>query len=75
MTDNLPAGAAGYLINRSHAYPDLKLPVSRRELRLVEAIDGRLRADQLIRGAGIRTPEQARPFLQKLWWYDQVSFA
>src|SRR5262249_16841382 len=41
VQERLAPGAAGVLINRTHAYPDLILPVDSTEKRLFDAIDAR----------------------------------
>src|SRR5215510_333085 len=40
VQERLPAGAAGVLINQTHAYRDLILPIDSTEKRLFDAIDG-----------------------------------
>ncbi len=76
---NLPAGAATVLLNQSHTYSDLVLPIDVEQRRLFEAIDGhRCIAEILDRVAtlGNRThlEDRARPFFEQLWFYDQVVF-
>ena len=69
VTERLPAGAAGALVNQTHLFNDLFLFIDEYEKGLYEAIDGRRTigdiADQ---------DQHARAFFQKLWWYDQVVF-
>ena len=69
ITERLPAGAAGALVNQTHLYNDLFLFIDEYEKGLYEAIDGRRSigdiADQ---------DQHARAFFQKLWWHDQVVF-
>src|SRR5262249_9166128 len=40
VQERLPSGAAGVLINQTHAYRDLILPIDSTEKRLFDAIDG-----------------------------------
>src|SRR5499426_3897559 len=40
VQERLPAGAAGVLINRTHAYRDLIMPIDSTEKHLFDAIDG-----------------------------------
>ena len=76
VQEHLPAGAAGVLINRSHTYRDLILPIDLTEKRWFEDIDGsRTMADITEMGsAGNQRPDAARAFFERLWWYDQVVF-
>jgi SAM-dependent methyltransferase len=68
----LPPGAAAVLINPSHTYTDLYLPISEVEVRLFEAIDGVRKIRSI--GEEHRCLEVARRLFQRLWWYDQVVF-
>ena len=72
-----PPGAAAVLINQSHTYSDLILPIDATEKQLFDAIDGQLAiADILAKvpaGEG-RNKERARIFFEQLWRYDQVVF-
>lgn len=66
VRERLPAGTAAVLINRSHAYPDLYLPIDAEEDRLFAAVDGR-------RGIGsIGETPASRAFFQRLWQWDHV---
>ena len=40
VQERLPPGAAGVLINQTHTYRDLYLPITASEKRLFDAIDG-----------------------------------
>jgi SAM-dependent methyltransferase len=71
VQERLPAGVAGVLRNRAHTYGDTYLPVSVRELRLVEAIDGRRTVAELL---GPHAPAQAAHLFERLWWHDQIVF-
>src|ERR1017187_10306638 len=80
VQERLPAGAAAVLINRTHTYRDLILPIDATEKRLFDAIDGK-RSIGEIAGAELRSdwqaeacPTKARAFFERLWWYDQVVF-
>jgi len=75
----LPPGAAGVLINQSHTYPDLILPINANEKCLFEAIDGKRTVAKIVDSAaprknGQRHRERARSLFEWLWWYDQVVF-
>jgi hypothetical protein len=78
VQERLPAGAAAVLINRSHTFKDLFLPIDAMEKSLFDAIDG----DRSIHAiATERFPsadfesrlDSARSFFERLWWYDQVA--
>lgn len=72
VRERLPPGAAAVLINRSHTYTDLVLPIDKEELRLVEAIDGARTAGELARGmAGL---DRARALFERLYRHDQIVF-
>ena len=72
-----PPGAAAVLINQSHTYTDLILPIDVTEKQLFDAIDGQLAIAQILdkvpAGEG-RNKEHARIFFKQLWRYDQVVF-
>ena len=72
VEERLPAGAAGVLINRTHAYTDLYLPIDVPQKALFDAIDGRRSIAEI-------APDQAlhpvaRILFERLWCYDQVVF-
>ncbi len=74
VTERLPKGAAGVLINRTHTFRDIYLPISVAEKRMYEAIDGKLSISEL---AGANQPaknEMVRTFFARLYSYDQVVF-
>lgn len=72
VVDSLPEGAAAVLVNRTHTYPDLALPIQAHELALFDAIDGRRTIRDI--ATGRCDPATARRFFQRLWQYDQVVF-
>lgn len=79
VQERLPAGAAAVLINRTHTYPDLVLPIDSTEKRLFEAIDGKTSLGEIVEKTSATSPgksqfELARTFFERLWWYDQVVF-
>ncbi len=79
VQDRLPPGAAAVLINQTHTYRDLFLPIVSPEERLFDAIDG-VRSigdimDRTLSSSHRRTnPDMARTFFERLWWHDQVVF-
>ena len=75
----LPPGAAGVLINRSHTFTDLILPISQMEKIWLDAIDGiRSIAEIANRCSSPSSPktdlDSACSFFDRLWCYDQVVF-
>jgi SAM-dependent methyltransferase len=79
VQQRLPAGAAAVLINQSHTYTDLFMPIDSTEKRLFDAIDGNRCIGDLVEST-LPSPQQkthleiARAFFERLWWYDQVVF-
>jgi hypothetical protein len=71
VRERLPAGSAAVLINRAHSYADIVLAISPRELRLLEAVNGRSTTAEIIsqQHADI---DATRCFFETLWWHDQV---
>jgi SAM-dependent methyltransferase len=79
VQERLPQGAAAVLINQSHTYRDLYLPISLKEKRWFDAIDGSRCIDEILEygAATSEAPprlEHARTFFERLWLYDQVVF-
>jgi SAM-dependent methyltransferase len=80
VQERLPAGAAAVLINQTHTYRDLFLPINATEKRWLDVIDGKRRIGDIVEGSSpsassIKSQlEAARSFFERLWWYDQVVF-
>ena len=79
IQERLPAGAAAVLLNQTHTYRDLFLPINAAEKRLLDGIDGHRTVGDILEAtqATIRrgSPlELARIFFERLWWQDQVVF-
>ena len=79
VQERLPPGAAAVLINQTHAYRDLIMPIDSTEKRLFDAIDGNRSIGGIVERTlpSAQTKSQvdmARTFFEKLWWYDQVVF-
>jgi SAM-dependent methyltransferase len=78
VQERLPPGAAAVLINRSHTFRDLYLPIDATEKGWFDAIDGNRTIGEIVQ----RLPspgseaqlDAARNFFERLWWYDQVVF-
>jgi SAM-dependent methyltransferase len=79
VQEGLPPGAAGVLINQTHAYRDLLMPIDSTEKRLFDAIDGNCSVADIV-GRVLPSSQtksrldMVRTFFEKLWWYDQVVF-
>jgi SAM-dependent methyltransferase len=79
VQDRLPQGAAGVLINQSHTYKDLFLPISSSEKAWFDLIDG-VRSIKEIVGRTPTPPHRTSnldltlAFFERLWWHDQVVF-
>ena len=78
VQDRLPHGAAAVLINQTHTYRDLFLPIGGTEKQLFDAIDGNRSIGEIVErtpSSSSRTnPEVPRIFFERLWWHDQVVF-
>jgi SAM-dependent methyltransferase len=76
--ERLPPGAAAVLINQSHSYRDLFMPINLIEKCWLDAIDGNACIDEIVDRSPLsqRNPriDMARAFFERLWWYDQVVF-
>jgi len=66
VLDRLPPGAAAVLINPTHTYNDLFLPIDELELEMLEAIDGTRCIGE------IADDEKGRQFFERLWHHDQI---
>jgi len=73
VTERLPRGAAGVLLNRSHQFHDLILPIDAQQKRIFDAIDGHRTVGEIVNSVG--EGETSREFFRQLWRYDQVVFA
>ena len=70
VEENIPAGAAGVLLNRSHQFHDLFIPISENEKRMFDKIDG-INDMNTIADGDITF---GRPFFERLWRYDHIVF-
>jgi hypothetical protein len=71
VRERLPPGAAAVLLNRSHVYRDIYLPIDEPELQLFDRIDGARSIGEI---AHTRDMNLARALFERLWWHDQVVF-
>ena len=79
VQERLPPGAVAVLLNPTHAYRDLIMPIDSTEKGWFDAIDGNRSIGGIVEGT--LPPSQAKPPLdkvrmlfEKLWHYDQVVF-
>jgi 2-polyprenyl-3-methyl-5-hydroxy-6-metoxy-1,4-benzoquinol methylase len=73
IEERLPPGAAAVLINQTHTYKDLFMPIDSAEKCMFDAIDG----DRCIGDIEDLTNSQhdiVRSFFERLWQFDQVVF-
>jgi SAM-dependent methyltransferase len=78
VQDRLPARATAVLINQTHTYRDLFLPIDSAEKQLFDAIDGNRSIGEIVektlpssRRTNLEVP---RIFFERLSWHDQVVF-
>jgi hypothetical protein len=79
VQERLPPGAAGVLINQTHTYKDLYMPIDSTEKCLFDAIDGNCSIGDIVErtlpSSQKKSPvDMARTFFERLWQYDQVVF-
>jgi SAM-dependent methyltransferase len=72
VREKLPPGAAAVLINRTHSYTDIYLPIDAVQEKLLNAVDGSRTIAQI--ASGVASLGDARDFFRQLWDYDQVVF-
>ena len=77
VQDKLPAGSAAVLINRSHTYTDIYLPITQAQKALYDQIDGKQSIRTIIGRISGNTHndtlrENVRRFFEQLWRYDQI---
>ena len=73
VQEKIPPGAAGILLNQTHMFDDLFLPVNEMEKQMYEEIDGQRSISEIVEAVKYSSPH-ARDFFEKLWWYDQAVF-
>jgi SAM-dependent methyltransferase len=79
VEERLPSGAAAVLINQTHTYRDLYMPIGTKEKLLFDDIDGKRSIGEIVEKAlppsQIKSQrDMARTFFERLWRYDQVVF-
>ena len=71
VQERLPPGAAAVLINRTHSYRDLVLPIDAAEKYLFDRVDGIRTLGEIADGV---PPAMAHDFFERLGWWDQMVF-
>jgi hypothetical protein len=71
VQERLPPGATAVLINRTHTYRDLVMPIDATEKRLFDRVDGVRTLGEIAQDA---SPRMAQDFFERLGWWDQVVF-
>jgi hypothetical protein len=79
VQERLPSGAVAVLINQSHTYRDLFMPIGPMEKRLFDAIDGVRSISDIVDKILLFSHQTmnldiTRTFFERLWWHDQVVF-
>lgn len=79
VQEHLPPGAAAVLINQTHTYRDLFMPIEPIEKRFFDAIDGERSIGDIlerVRSFSHRTTklDNVRTLFEQLWWNDLVVF-
>jgi SAM-dependent methyltransferase len=72
VQDKVPPGAAAVVLNRSHTYTDIYLPIDARQKQLFDAIDGKRTIAEIAPQVSQR--DAARVMFEGLWRYDQIVF-
>jgi len=79
VQERLPSGAVAVLINQTHTYRDLFMPIGPMEKRLFDAIDGVRSISDIVDKILLFSHQTmnldiTRTFFERLWWHDQVVF-
>jgi SAM-dependent methyltransferase len=72
VQERLPPGATAVLINRTHTYTDIYLPLDLQQKKMFDAVDGTRTVGTIGGEHGQR--DVARALFEQLWWYDQIVF-
>ena len=79
VQERLPPGVNGVLINQTHTYKDLFLPIGATEKTAYDAIDGVRSISDIVNVTSSSSHQMtnldvARSFFEQLWWHDLVVF-
>lgn len=78
VQDRLPPGAAAVLINQTHTFTDLLLPITFSEKRLFDSIDGDRSIGEIVQrtlSSSNQTDglDRSRILFERLWCHDQIA--
>lgn len=73
VRDGVPHGVAAILINPTHSYADLALPIDAAQEKIYAAIDGKRPIRQILQDTA-SGDKKARGFFEQLWQHDQIIF-
>ena len=71
VEDGVPHGSVAVLINRTHTFRDIYLPITSVQKKMFDAIDGSRTIEEITSGS---TQAAAGAFFELLWSCDQVVF-
>ncbi|HET8780801.1 MAG TPA: class I SAM-dependent methyltransferase [Pyrinomonadaceae bacterium] len=74
VTQSLPPGAAGVLVNQTHVFQDTFVIVNTVQKALYDAIDGQRSIAQIMEAANESDSLIVLEFFKRLWEHDQVVF-
>jgi SAM-dependent methyltransferase len=79
VQERLPVGAAAVLINQTHTYRDLYLPITAIEKALFDTINGNATISKIVTSVLPSVHQNGQydmacTFFERLWWYDQIVF-
>ena len=75
IRERAPRGYVAVLVNPTHTYPDLALPIDAEEATIFDPIDGNCTIAEILKGTlGASVDDSARRFIERLWEYDLIVF-
>ncbi len=75
IREHVPPRSVAVLLNPADEYPDLILPISLAEDRLLALMDGQRSLGEIVQSCATHQDAvRALPFFEQLWQYDQIVF-
>ena len=74
IRERLPPGSVAVLLNPTHEFTDLVLPIISAEDRLLDQVDGVRTLGEIVSNAETTQRARAAQFFERLWQYDQIVF-
>ncbi len=74
IRERVPAGSVAVLLNPTHEFTDLILPINSAEDRLLGQIDGVRTLGEIVSAAEANQSARTLQFFERLWQYDQIVF-